>query len=361
MTNEDKNILWLDLFDFLTYGKKIKLLETIEKSKNLREKFLTKQEIRTILTNEEFNKMALCLSDEYFNLHIAEYQKNNVETITFNNLNYPYVLKEISSPPLCLYCKGDISLLNSQCFAVVGTRKPTDYGIVVTKQYCKELANANLTIVSGLAVGVDSVAHKTSLENDGKTIAVLAGGFNHIYPQTNYNLAKTIEEKGLLVSEYPPSTKPLSYYFPIRNRIIAGLSKGVLVPEMGEKSGSMHTINYAIEFNRDIFVVPGKINSPMSKGSNLLIKNLQGCITTEPNDILQTYHINKEENKTTKQIDITSQMILNFIESEKHSFQEIADFSKLSAKELNTMLTMLEMEGLIIKLANNNYIMAWFV
>lgn len=357
MTNEDKNILWLDLFDFLAYGKKIKLLESIKRQDNLREHFLKVQSIKTILTNEEFNKMALCLSDEYLNRHLREYEQDGVQLITFNNPNYPYTLKEISSPPLCLYCKGDVSLLNSQCFAVVGTRKPTDYGIVVSKQYCKEMAK-HMTIVSGLATGIDAVAHKTALEENGKTIAVLAGGFNHIYPQTNYNLAKTIEEKGLLVSEYPPNTQAQYYYFPIRNRIIAGLSKGVLVPEMGEKSGSMHTINYAIEFNRDIFVIPGKINSPMSKGSNALIKNFQGCISTSPDDILETYKLTKQETKQTKQIDINAQMILSFIESEKRTYQEILEHTNLPANELNTILMTLELNGMIVKLANNSYIMS---
>ena len=163
----------------------------------------------------------------------------------------------------------------------------------------------------------------------------------------------------MLISEYPPHIKPLSYYFPVRNRIIAGLSKGVLVPEMGEKSGSMHTINYALEFNRDIFIVPGKINSPMSKGSNKIIKNLQGCVTLSPEDILENYQLNQIETQTpTKQLDINSQMILNFIESEKHTYQEILDHTKLSANELNTILITLEIEGLLIKLANNSYIMA---
>lgn len=357
MTNEDKNILWLDLFDFLAYGKKIKLLNCVKKNENLRENFINSCEVKEILTNQEFNKMALCLSDEYLNRHLREYENDNVQLITFNNPNYPYTLKEISSPPLCLYCKGDIDLLNTPCFAVVGTRKPTDYGVVVTKQYCKAISKY-MTIVSGLATGIDSIAHKTALEEKKKTIAVLAGGFNYIYPQTNYNLSKEIEKENLLVSEYPPNTKPLSYYFPIRNRIIAGLSKGVLVPEMGEKSGSMHTINYAIEFNRDIFVVPGKINSPMSKGSNELIKNLQGCITTDPTDVLNTYKLDKNEEKQTKQIDINAEMVLSFIQSEKRSFQEILDYSKLPANELNTLLITLELEGLLIKLSNNNYIMA---
>ncbi len=358
MVNDDKNILWLDLFDFLAYGKKIKLLQTINKGECLRKNFLNISQIKEILTNQEYNKMALCLSDEYLNRHLKSYQDNNIELITFNNPNYPYRLKEISTPPLCLYCKGDIGLLNSLCFAIVGTRKPTDYGIVVTKQYTKELANNNVSIVSGLATGIDAVAHKTALDNNGKTIAVLAGGLNNIYPLTNIKLAKTIEEKGLIISEYPPNTKPLSYYFPVRNRIIAGLSRGVLVTEMGEKSGSMHTINYAIEFNRDIFVVPGKINSPMSKGSNELIKNLQGCITTSPDDILDTYQLKNNEKPETQQIDINAQMVLAFVESEKHTYQEILDHTHLPANELNTLLMTMELEGLLVKLANNSYIMA---
>ncbi len=359
MTNDDKNIIWLDLFDFLAYGKKIKLLSCIKKGDSLRDNFLNNSEIKEILTNQEYNKMALCLSEEYLNRHLRDYENEKVELITFNNENYPYTLKEISTPPLCLYCKGDVGLLNTFCFAAVGTRKPTDYGIVVTKQYCKELSDNGVTIVSGLATGIDAVAHKTALEQNGKTIAVLAGGINNIYPLTNMRLAKTIEEKGLLISEYPPNTKPLSYYFPVRNRIIAGLSKGVLVPEMGEKSGSMHTVNYAIEFNRDVFIVPGKINSPMSKGSNELIKNLQGCITTTPDDILKNYNLSKNnELIENKQIDINAQMILSFIESEKRTYQEILDHTHLPANELNTILMTLELEGLLIKLANNSYIMS---
>ena len=358
MTFDDKNILWLDLFDFLAYGKKIKLLSCIKKGENLRENFLTNPNIKEILTNQEFNKMALCLNDEYLNRHLRDYEKDNVELITFNNENYPYILKETSTPPLCLYCKGDVRLLNSFCFGVVGTRKPSDYGIVVAKQYCKELANNGITIVSGLATGIDGVAHKTALEEKGKTIAVLAGGLNNIYPLTNLSLAKSIEENGLLISEYPPNTKPLSYYFPVRNRIIAGLSKGILVPEMGEKSGSMHTVNYALEFNRDVFVVPGKINSPMSKGANELIKNLQGRITTSPEDILNAYNLNKQEKTPNQQIDINAQMILSFIETEKRTYQEILDYTHLPANELNTLLMELELEGMLIKLANNSYIMS---
>lgn len=358
MTIDDLNILWLDLFDFLTYNKKFKLLSSIKKGTDLRKQFLNNPEIKTILNEQEFNKMALCLNEEFLNIRLREYEQNNVILITFNNVNYPYILKEISTPPLCLYCKGNVQLLNSFCIGVVGTRKPSEYGIVVTKQYVKELTKANVTIVSGMATGVDTIAHKTAIEEQGKTIAVLGGGFNYIYPAINTNLSKKIAENNLLISEYNPNVQPTVYSFPTRNRIIAGLSKGILTTEMGEKSGALHTVNYAIEFNRDIFVVPGRINSPTSKGCNELIKNLQGSITTTPEDILNTYNLCSNESNMNMQLSVEEQMILNYIKSEKKTFQEIADYTKLAVKDLNSILLSLEMEGIVLKLANNSYISA---
>lgn len=358
MTVQDKNILWLDLFEFLTYSKKIKLLEIIDNGVDIRQCFLSNAKIKEILSQEEFNKMALCLHDEFLSIRLKRYEEDGVICVTFYNENYPYMLKEISSPPLCLYCKGNIQLLNTNCVAVVGTRKPTDYGVVTTKQYVKELSEADVTIVSGMATGVDTIAHKQTLENQGKTIAVLAGGFNHIYPATNFALFKELIKNNLVVSEYNPNTKPETYYFPIRNRIIAGLSKGVLVTEAGEKSGSLHTINYATEFNREIFAVPGKINSPMSKGTNAIIQNLQGCITLSPDDVLKTLNITKTKSQTNLaiQLDINSQLVLDYIQTEKKTFQEIAENTKLTAKELNAILIELEMEGLVVKFANNSYV-----
>jgi len=360
MTIEDKNILWLDLFEFLTYQKKIKLLQTIDKGIDIRQCFLSNVRIKEILTHEEYSKMALCLHDEYLAIRLKKYEEDNVICITFYNENYPYLLKEISSPPLCLYCKGNVQLLNTTCVAIVGTRKPTDYGVVVTKQYAKELVDADVTIVSGLASGVDTISHKQALENQGKTIAVLAGGFNYIYPASNFSLFKELTKNNLVISEHNPTVKPEAYYFPIRNRIIAGLSKGVVATEAGEKSGSLHTINYATEFNREIFAVPGKINSPMSKGTNAIIQNLQGCVTLCPQDVLKTLNIKTEKTATnsTIQLDINSQLVLDYIETEKKTFQEIADYTKLSVKELNAILIELEIEGLVVKFANNSYIKA---
>jgi len=358
MTIDEKNILWLDVFEFLTYNKKEKLLKVVGKNNDIRKEFLKNPAIKEILNEQEFKKMAVCLEDLFLERVLEDYRTSNVECVTFYDKRYPYILKEISTPPFCLYCKGNIQLLNSFCIGIVGSRKPSEYGLVVTKQYAKALATNGVTVVSGLAIGVDTISHKTTIEEAGNTIAVLGGGFKHIYPAININLANKITENNLLVSEYAPNTTPQTYYFPARNRIIAGLSRAVVLTEAGIKSGALKTADYAIEYNRDIFIVPGRINSETSKGTNNLIKNLQGSITLDPSDILELYGI--ETNNKTKnlaiQLDMDNQIILDYIKTDKKSFQEIADYTKIPIKELNSILLELEMDGTIIKLAGNCYI-----
>lgn len=356
MTIDDRNIIWLDLFSFLTYQKKKKILNLFEKGKDIKSSFLSNKHIREILTDTEINKMSNMLDNHILDRYIDQFNRDNIIMITINDPRYPKLLLEISSPPLCLYCKGNIQLLNTLSIAVVGTRRPTDYGIVTTKQFVKELVQNDVTIVSGLAAGIDSIAHRTALENQGKTIAVLAGGLYHIYPASNQFLARKMTENNLILSENSPDISPTTYYFPIRNRIIAGLSSGVLIPEASKKSGSLHTARYADDFNREIYAIPGKITSEMSKGTNLLIKQLKANIALSPDDILDALNINKNEKKCNIQLDIRDQSILNYIQTEKKTFQEIADFTHLTAGELNTILLELEMNGLVTKLANNSYI-----
>ncbi len=360
MTIDDKNILWLDLFEFLSYNKKMKLLYSVPRGQDIRSTFLSNSIAREILSTEEFNKLSLCLDPRYLEVKLESYKKEHIQTITFFDARYPFLLKEIDSPPLCLYCKGNIQLLDSFCIGIVGTRKPTEYGIVTTKQFAKELAKHDITIVSGLAVGVDTIAHRAVLEQEGKTIAVLAGGFHHIYPAINNKLANQMIENNLLITENNPDVESLAYLFPIRNRIIAGLSKAILVTEASERSGTLHTANYAIEYNRDLFVIPGRINSPESKGCNQLIKQYTEAMTLSPDDILERFRINKEENleNVGVQLDIGVQLVLDYIKTEKKTFQQILDYSHFSTKELNTILIELEMQGLITKLANNSYIMS---
>ena len=231
MTIDDRNIIWLDLFPFLTYQKKKKILELFSKGQDIKSSFLSNKYIREILTDDEISKMSNMLDNQILDRYIERFNSDNIIMITINDPKYPKLLLETASPPLCLYCKGNIQLLNTTSIAVVGTRRPSDYGIVTTKQFVKELVQNDVTIVSGLAVGIDTIAHKTALENQGKTIAVLAGGLYHIYPAVNQSLARKMIENNLILSENSPNISPTTYYFPIRNRIIAGLSSGVLIPE----------------------------------------------------------------------------------------------------------------------------------
>ena len=196
-----------------------------------------------------------------------------ISWFTIYDEDYPLLLKEIYDPPVVLYYKGEITPQDQSAIAVVGTRRMTSYGKAVTEQFTKDLVARGLTIVSGLARGVDSEAHWTALRAGGRTIAVLGGGLNKIYPPENRNLAEEIVKgHGALVSEFPPNSLPLPGNFPARNRIISGLSLAVLVTEAAEDSGSLITARLALEQGREVFAVPGPITSSLSKGPIDLIK-----------------------------------------------------------------------------------------
>ena len=360
MTVEERNILFLDNALELPYNKKLKILKMFGDNIDLYDNFdQVKEQVAQILTPKEMAHLEQS-AKQNLNRIIEGYEKDNIKIVTICSDYYPEILNEVENPPFCLYCKGNIELLNTKCIAVVGTRKISDYGKVVTSMFCKEFVRAGLTIVSGMALGVDAVAHNTVLENQGSTIAVMAGGFNHIYPTANFGLFKQICQNGLVVTEYPPNAEPLSYNFPVRNRIIAGLSEGVLITEAGLKSGALHTKNYAVDAGRDVFAIPGKITSSESEGTNMIIKQCQSALVTSPNEIFEALNIKIKENtkKAVQQLDITTTCILNYILAEKKTFQEIADFTKLSTRELNNKLMEMQIDGLIIKLAGNSYISA---
>jgi DNA processing protein len=197
---------------------------------------------------------------------------------------YPALLRDIFDPPLALFVKGRVELLNTLMLGIVGTRRPTAYGITVAQRLAKDLAGAGLTIASGMARGIDTAAHRSVLEAEGDTIAVFGCGVDEVYPAENRKLSEQIAEKGLVVSEFPMATPAYPQNFPVRNRIISGMSAGVLVIEGGEYSGSAITAKLAAEQNREVFAVPGNVTSKMSWGPNLLIK--QGAkLVQEWNDV----------------------------------------------------------------------------
>lgn len=219
--------------------------------------------------------------------------KNDIDIICICDKEYPKLLKEIYDPPISLYCKGDKTILNQEAIAIVGCREATEYGKNVAKYFSYHLAKRGMNIISGLAKGIDSYAHigtiyaqeenrksMGDMRKNGKTIAVLGNGLDSIYPMENERLAKQIVEKGgILLSEYALGTKPDKMNFPARNRIISGMSKGVLVVEAKEKSGTLITVDFALDQGREVFVVPGNINSVNCVGTNRLIQQGAKLVT----------------------------------------------------------------------------------
>ena len=279
--------------------------------------------------------------------------------IKLDDREYPKLLAQIHDPPKQLYCRGNIQLLNTFCFSIVGTRKITSYGKEVTENIVAGLSHTNWTIVSGLAIGIDAAAHQAALDNDLPTIAVLGSTVNQIGPRTNIFLAeKILQSAGLIISEYKKETDVNKSNFAIRDRITSGLSRGVLIVEGAEKSGSLITAKSALNQNRDVFAVPGSIFSSVSKGTNELIKN-GAKVVTSANDILEEYDqnlqlaINSEINISTK--NPTEKKIIDILnEKGELTADEIIRESKIETSEIIASLSMLEMRGKI-KLKNNKY------
>lgn len=222
---------------------------------------------------------------------IEYYVRNDIHLISVFDAEYPPLLKNIYQPPWLLWAKGDKTLLNcSFPLAVVGSRDATAYGKSTIEFLFPELIKHQAVIISGLARGIDAHAHQTAIRLGGRTIAVIAGGFHHIYPRENLGLASHMMTEQLVLSEYPPNTRPEKWHFPLRNRIIGGLAKGTLVIEAKKRSGSFITADFALSEGRDVFAVPGSILSPSFTGTNELIQ-LGAKLIKEPKDIIEEIYI----------------------------------------------------------------------
>ena len=268
---------------------------------------------------------------------------------------YPQCLKEISNPPLKLYYKGNLDLLKDErLIAVVGTRNPSSYGKLCCEYMVKKMTSANITIVSGFAKGIDSIAHKTSLLAGGKTIAVIASGLDIVYPASNLSLYREIEEKGLILSEYEAGVKPFKFNFPQRNRIIAGLSKGTIVVESKDRGGSLITANLALDFNRDVYAVPGDIFSEYSKGCNNLIRDSKAKSLSNINELLDDYSWKIEEKNINNKYTQNQLLILNSLSSEKN-LENILMETKIEQTEILAELMTLEIMGAIKSIAGGRY------
>lgn len=233
--------------------------------------------------------------------HVEYMVKNNIDIISIKDKKYPQMLKNIYDPPISLYIRGNKEILNYNSIAVIGCRDCTQYGKNVAQELAYNIAKQEINIVSGLAKGIDAAAHESAILSGGKTIAVLGNGLDMIYPKENISLAKEIlKTGGAIISEYPLGEKPQRQNFPERNRIVSGMSKGVIVVEAKEKSGTLITVDFALEQGRDVFVVPGNINQETSKGTNELIK--QGAkLITSYKDVIEEYE--KEIRKVNYYLD----------------------------------------------------------
>ena len=290
---------------------------------------------------------------------IEKIQKYDTGVITMYDKQYPKLLLEIADFPVILYMKGDLAAFNNPCLGIVGSRKYSSYGKTVTYKLTKDCTESGLTIVSGLALGIDAVAHKTAIDFNGSTIGVLGCGVDMVYPTSNTKLAEEIiNHKGLIISEFPPGTPPYKQNFPLRNRIIAGLSLGILVVEAAEKSGALITAYEALEYNREVFAIPGNIFSQTSQGTNLLIQK-GAKLVTKSEDILE--ELNVETIKKTRKIvenypeNEDEKIILNLLEKEEKEANMLSNESKINIIKLNSILTMMEMKGMIENLGGGRF------
>lgn len=243
---------------------------------------LKKEEILKIKGFNEFLANKIIDKDNKNNLenYIEKMQKEKISIITIDDKEYPNILKNIYDYPISLYIKGNSNILDNYTIGIVGCRNATEYGIKAAQYFSYNLAKKGINIVSGLAKGIDSCAHIGTIKANGKTIAVVGNGLDIVYPRENqYLYEKIVEENGAIISEYPLGTEPEKMNFPARNRIISGISKGIIVIEAKKKSGTLITVDFALEQGRDVYVVPGNINSLNSVGTNDLIKQGAKMVT----------------------------------------------------------------------------------
>lgn len=299
---------------------------------------------------------------EEINDHVRACRRAGVRILTPASPAYPQALRDIYDPPCALYARGDLGLLQGErLLTLVGTRRHTSYGRRITEKLAAELARAGLTIVSGLAEGLDSVAHRAALDAGGKTIAVLANGLDVAYPAAVGPLQEEIARKGLLVSEYPPGTRASRATLLPRNRLLAALSRATLVTEAGQRSGTLLVAGLAVEYGRELMTVPGNIDSPASYSTNRLMRTSAETVLCS-RDVLQAFGMADAEDgppavgrQAAPAVTEEEERVLQALRREPLSFDELIARTQFSAAKLNSLLTMLELKGIIDQSAGRTY------
>ncbi len=333
----------------ISYGRKKEILEGPTSVASL---FQRRREIADPVIRQKISsfKGFTSIEDE-----LSKLQATGVRIVFIRDASYPAELRQIPDPPLALYVKGPLPL-NGQMMAIVGSRKATFEGMNLAERIAETLSSLGITIVSGFARGVDSSAHRGALKGRGKTVAVFGSGIDICYPSENRHLYEEVENQGLLLTEYSPGEKPLAHHFPARNRIIAGLSKGVLVIEATSRSGSLITARLALEYGREVLAVPGRVFDEEYKGANNLIK--QGAkLVEDMEDIISTCFPDVQAPKKDKlAMDAGEDYIYALMGLNKIHVDELALKSGKEIKDLLALLTRLEMKDLVRPLPGGFYL-----
>ncbi len=294
---------------------------------------------------------------------LTEQARKACDTIlTWDDDAYPRRLKEIPLPPPLLYIKGSLAPEDDWALAVVGTRRASAYGKEIARTLCTELAQNKMTIVSGLARGIDAAAHVAALDAHGRTIAVLGNGIDQIYPPEHAKLARLIAERGALISDYPVGMKPDATNFPARNRIISGLSLGVLLVEGDEQSGAMITCEFALEQDREVFAVPGNIFRRESKGPNKLIRESRAKLVTRVEDILEELNLTmiaeKQQARAIVPSNETEAVLIKYLSADPVHVDELRQQSGLPIAQVTSTLALMELKGMVTQTGGMNYVLA---
>lgn len=358
MRAEERSAFWLALNylitdGFLSAGKARRYFDSPEKL------FHPKKDWLNSINLSETTRQKV-LSGELVDLAFRELENlrgKEYTLLTFEEPGYPQYLREIVEPPLVLYCYGQAEILNWAGVAVIGSRRPTAYGRLVAEKLAEELAASGLVVISGLARGIDTQAHRGALRS-GRTLAILGSGLEKIYPKENRMLAERIAEKGAVVSEFPLEAEPLSYHFPLRNRVISGLALACVVVEASRKSGALITARLALDQGREVLAVPGPVTSDLSQGTNYLIK--QGAKLVETSEDVVSELPSPWKEAALSRLTAKKQSFPELENRERKVFEalpattvihidELSDKIQMTVAELLTVLLSLEMKELIVQ------------
>lgn len=355
MKYDEKELLliWIDSFNEIDYKNKRAIYELLAGKNDIKKNIESnRQAIIGAIGETGYGNILGSANQDYLKETVAEISAAGETAVTLASELYPERLRETPVPPLVLYAKGNTELLESKMFGVVGSRKSLPFSLSIAKDFSREIAESGLTLVTGTAEGVDTEVIKAGLEKNA-VIAVSAGGLNNIYPAMNAGLVGEVAKRGLVISEHREDVKALPFMFPVRNRIIAGLSLGVLVVNGRLRSGTMYTAGYCIDYGRDLFAVPYSLGIESGAGTNYLIKN-GAHLVESPQEILSAYGIESEKQTETLFSD-TERKIMDALKDGALHIEKIAEQTELQIFEITSALTVLEINGVVSKQGTNTY------